>query len=122
MKFFLSLAGKTNYSTHVAIIIDNCFIHYTWGGVIFTKQDFLVEPVWEVELDLQEYEANAVIDRAILLKNILPSGFGHWWFKAVCWLFNRNQYLCTNFVVDVLGYAMKEGITPDELYSWLSRV
>jgi hypothetical protein len=26
------------------------------------------------------------------------------------------------FVCSILGYTMKQGITPDELYTWLSRV
>jgi hypothetical protein len=121
METFLRLAGKTDYSTHVVVLINDTLIHYTWGGVVFCKQDYLLEPVWVVDLRLSELEYIDVINRALTLKDVLPRGFGHWWFKAFCWLFNRNQYLCTNFVCSILGYTMKEGITPDELYTWLSR-
>ena len=115
------MSGKTWYSTHVVVLINDTLIHYTWNGVVFSKQDYLVEPAWVVDITLSELGYISVIDRALLLKEILPKGFGHWWFKAFIWLFNRNQYLCTNFVVSILGYTMKEGITPDELYTWLSR-
>jgi hypothetical protein len=116
------MAGKTSYSTHVVVLIEGILIHYTWGGVVFSKQDYLVEPAWVVDIALSsELEYIDVINRALTLKDVLPKGFGHWWFKAFLWLFNRNQYLCTNFVCSILGYTMKEGITPDELYTWLSR-
>lgn len=122
MKFFLNLAGKTDYSTHVVLVVDQHLIHYTWSGVEFTRQDFLLEPVWTVEIAMTDYELDQVVNRATVLKQLLPKGFGHWWFKAAAWLFNRNQYLCTNFVVSCLGYEMKQGLSPDELYTWLNRV
>ena len=122
MKVFLLIAGKTSYSTHVAIILDKTFIHYTWSGVLCTKQDFLVEPVWVRDIEVGEFEINSVLERVLLLKKILKPGFGKWWFKAFLWLFNREQYICTNFICSALGYKMDVGLTPDELFSWLSDV
>ena len=97
-------------------------MHYTWYGVVFTKTDYLIEPVWERTLELSQYQLEMVLERAMTLMSVLPKGHGHWWWKAICWLFNRNQYLCTNFICDVLGYRVKTGLTPDELYTWLSNV
>lgn len=122
MKFFLWLTGKTWYSTHVVILVDKFLIHYTWGGVIVESLDFLLEPVWIHDIELDEYRVNQAIDNALTLKKVLKKGFLHWWIKATFWLFNRNQYLCTNFVINILGYDTKVGLTPDELYRWLSNV
>lgn len=97
-------------------------LHYTWYGVVFTKSDYLIEPVWVRDIELPSYEMECVCERAMLLQGVLPRGYGHWWWKAIKWLFNRNQYLCTNFVCDILGYKVKIGLTPDELFTWLASI
>jgi hypothetical protein len=123
MKMFMFLTGKTSYSTHAVILLPTgILMHYTWYGVIFTKADYLIEPVWVRDIELSSYEMAMVCERATTLMGVLPRGYGHWWMKAIFWLFNRNQYLCTNFICDVLGYRVKVGLTPDELYTWLSNV
>jgi len=101
------------------IFQNKTLFHYTWNGVLYTQQDFLVESVWEVELSPSEFEMALIADRAATLRDILPSGFGHWWFKATLWVFNRNQYLCTNFILSCLGRNVKIGLSPDELYTFL---
>lgn len=121
MKMFMWMTGKTTYSTHAVILLPTgILMHYTWYGVVFTKADYLIEPVWVRDIELSSYQLEMVCERAMTLMNVLPKGYGHWWWKAIKWLFNRNQYLCTNFICDVLGYRVRIGLTPDELYTWLS--
>jgi hypothetical protein len=97
-------------------------MHYTWYGVVFTKSDYLIEPVWVRDIELSSFGMAMVCERATTLMGVLPKGYGHWWMKAIVWLFNRNQYLCTNFICDVLGYRVKVGLTPDELFTWLGGI
>lgn len=123
MKMFMWMTGKTTYSTHAVILLPSgILMHYTWYGVVFTRADYLIEPVWVRDIELSSYEMEMVHERAMTLIRLLPKGYGHWWWKAIKWLFNRNQYLCTNFIINVLGYDIKVGLTPDELYTWLSNV
>lgn len=115
------MTGKSFYSTHAVAILPThgLLLHYTWTGVVFTKTDYLIEPVWVRDIELSSYEMECVLERAMTLQGVLPKGRGHWWFKAIKWLFDRNQYLCTNFICDILGFKVKVGLTPDELYTWL---
>ena len=108
--------GMSNYSTHCAMIIDDVYIDYTWGGVRVETQDFLVERIWEVELEVEPLVLNQVQTRVVLLRDLLPKGFWHWWGMAIGWLFYKEQYICTNFVMSVLGEPPCRGLTPDELY------
>lgn len=109
--------GWSNYSSHCAVVIDGFYYDYTFGGVREVGADFLTTVVWTVELECDALEKMLVLDRIHTLSHILKAGWWNWLWMGILWLFYRDQYTCTSFILSALGRVPLKGLTPDALYS-----